>query len=221
MTHIARTVILLGALLLMAACGGAAAPEPAPTGDVETAPRMTATNEITTSQEQAPLSNTESPALTSTQVPSRSGEAKRSPANALHATGKPDTTASTPTAVESERLVPTPSRGGNGIVPISEEQARQELRKAGVLTTGWKTNFTLRSIDYGDLFSGGPGKDGIPAIDAPKFETVAEADEWLDEREPVQVVNLNGDARAYPMQIMMWHEVVNDTVGGEPVVITY
>ncbi len=106
-------------------------------------------------------------------------------------------------------------------MPISEEQARRELRKAGILTTGWKTNFTLRSIDYGDLFSGGPGKDGIPAIDAPKFETVAESDEWLDDREPVQVVNLNGDARAYPMQIMMWHEVVNDTVGGEPVVITY
>ena len=126
-----------------------------------------------------------------------------------------------PTMAETEAPTPALSGGRNGIVPISEEQARQELRKAGILTTGWKTNFTLRSIDYGDLFSGGPGKDGIPAIDAPKFETVAEADEWLDDREPVQVVNLNGDARAYPMQIMMWHEIVNDTVGGEPVVITY
>lgn len=206
MTHIARTVILLCTLLLMAACGGAAPPEPVPTRDVETAPRMPTASAAPSPQEPAPAGNTQATAPASTQISSAAGQEKPSPA---------------PTEDATEAPTPALSGGGNGIVPISEEQARQELRKAGVLTTGWKTNFTLRSIDYGDLFSGGPGKDGIPAIDAPKFETVAEADEWLDEREPVQVVNLNGDARAYPMQIMMWHEVVNDTVGGEPVVITY
>ena len=86
---------------------------------------------------------------------------------------------------------------------------------------GWDTNFNLRSVDYDDILGGGPNKDGIPAIDAPIFQTVTEADEWLDGREPVQVVLIDGDARAYPMQIMMFHEIVNDTVGGEPVVITY
>ena len=69
--------------------------------------------------------------------------------------------------------------------------------------------------------TGGPPKDGIPSIDNPAFESVADADVWLHDVEPVQVVDLNGDARAYPVQIMVWHELVNDTVGGEPVVITF
>ena len=73
----------------------------------------------------------------------------------------------------------------------------------------------------GEITGGGPGKDDIPPIDQPKFETVSEANDWLVDREPVQVVNIDGDARAYPLQIMIWHEVVNDTVGGEPVVVTY
>ena len=43
---------------------------------------------------------------------------------------------------------------------------------------------------------------------------------WEDQ-EPVQVVEINGDVRAYPLQIMIWHEVLNDIVGGEPVLVTY
>ena len=192
--------------------------------DVVATPRMTAASETLASQEPTALGNTETAAPASIQISSTAGQETPSLTNVPQATHKPDMAPSpSPAPTEAATEAPTPARPDReaGIVPISEEQARQELRKAGILTTGWRTNFTLRSIDYGDLFSGGPGKDGIPAIDAPNFDTVAEADEWLDDREPVQVVNLNGDPRAYPMQIMMWHEVVNDTVGGEPVVITY
>ena len=46
-------------------------------------------------------------------------------------------------------------------------------------------------------------------------------DKWLWRKEPVQVANINGDVRAYPLQILIWHEVVNDVVGGEPVTVTY
>jgi len=88
-------------------------------------------------------------------------------------------------------------------------------------TSVWKTNFSLRSISYEEIRGGGPGKDDIPPIDDPTFESIEEADQWLEDREPVQVANIKGDARAYPLQIMIWHEIVNDTVGGEPVVITY
>jgi hypothetical protein len=63
-------------------------------------------------------------------------------------------------------------------------------------------------------------KDGIPAIDEPRFETVEEVD-WLVDKEPVIVVELNGDARAYPLQIMTWHEIVNDEVGGTPLAVTF
>ena len=212
MTHIGRVVTLFCALLLISACGGTTSSE---TAVVETAPNAgpTQSGPTGTPTSDATISAA-SAADIKTNVPS--------PTPVPKATYRPTGEGSpAPATVATEARTPAPSGRGDGIVPIGEDQARQELRKAGVLTTGWKTNFTLRSIDYGDIFSGGPGKDGIPAIDAPKFGTVAEADEWLDDREPVQVINLNGHARAYPMQIMMWHEIVNDTVGGEPVVITY
>lgn len=72
-----------------------------------------------------------------------------------------------------------------------------------------------------DIIFGGPPPDGIPAIDNPKFVSVEEADEWLDDREPVVVVDEFGEPRAYPIQILIWHEIVNDTVGGVPLAVTY
>ncbi len=76
-------------------------------------------------------------------------------------------------------------------------------------------------IDPLNIMPGGPAPDGIPPIDEPQFVTVAEADDWLSETEPVLVVDIDGDVRAYPVQILMWHEIVNDTVGGVPLTITY
>ncbi len=63
--------------------------------------------------------------------------------------------------------------------------------------------------------------DGIPAIDDARFVSVAEADEYLEGNEAVVVLDIEGDARAYPVQILIWHEIVNDVVGGVPVSITY
>jgi len=62
--------------------------------------------------------------------------------------------------------------------------------------------------------------DGIPSIDDPVFIGPAGAT-WLHEREPVIAIDLEGDARAYPLQILTWHEIVNDTVAGTPVVVTF
>ncbi len=85
----------------------------------------------------------------------------------------------------------------------------------------WKTDFQNRTIDIEDVVSGGPPKDGIPAIDDPKFVSVREADQWLENREPVAVVRVGEVARAYPLQILMWHEIVNDEVGETPVSVTF
>ena len=63
--------------------------------------------------------------------------------------------------------------------------------------------------------------DAIPSIDEPNFDTVEAAGGWLEAREPVIAFELNGDARAYPLRILTWHEIVNDVVGGEPVIVTY
>jgi len=63
-------------------------------------------------------------------------------------------------------------------------------------------------------------RDAIPALDQPRFISVG-AVEWLAEREPVIEIEIDGDARAYPLQILTWHEIVNDTIGGTPVIVTF
>ncbi|MGH9110922.1 MAG: DUF3179 domain-containing (seleno)protein [Acidimicrobiales bacterium] len=61
---------------------------------------------------------------------------------------------------------------------------------------------------------------GIPAIDEPKFLSAGRVD-FLEDEEPVMALEIGDDARAYPLQIMTWHEIVNDTVDGVPVAVTY
>lgn len=75
-------------------------------------------------------------------------------------------------------------------------------------------------VDPQQIISGGPPPDGIPPIDAPQFVPAADVD-WLSEDEPVVYLELNGEVHAYPVQILIWHEIVNDTVGGVPVAVTY
>ncbi|MSP68263.1 MAG: DUF3179 domain-containing protein [Alphaproteobacteria bacterium] len=83
-----------------------------------------------------------------------------------------------------------------------------------------RTDFAKRAVDFDDVLSGGPPKDGIPAIDSPIFRPVVEVDD-VAEMEPVIAVTVNGEQRAYPLQVLIWHEIVNDVVGGVPVAVTY
>lgn len=69
--------------------------------------------------------------------------------------------------------------------------------------------------------SGGPPKDGIPAIDEPRFESAGAADARLADGDRVIGIHIGGEARAYPQAILVWHEIVNDTVGGTPVSVSY
>lgn len=85
----------------------------------------------------------------------------------------------------------------------------------------FRTDFANTSIDYREVLSGGPPKDGIPALDDPQFVGVADAAEWLRDVEPVVRVQVGEDARAYPLQILTWHELVNDTVGDLPLVVSF
>jgi len=81
------------------------------------------------------------------------------------------------------------------------------------------TDFTRMSVDPAEVRSGGPPKDGIPAIDDPVLIPVAEGD--IPAREPVVSVEIDGDARAYPVRYLMWHEIVNDRFEARPVSVTY
>lgn len=85
----------------------------------------------------------------------------------------------------------------------------------------WKTDTSKKSIDLSELISGGPPKDGIPSINNPDFISRKEADSWVGEDEPVIAFQLNGMARAYPLQILIWHEIVNDHFGDTPVLVTF
>ena len=83
-----------------------------------------------------------------------------------------------------------------------------------------RTDFTQKSIDFSEILSGGPPKDGIPSIDKPKFLPAGAVSE-LGPEEPVITVAVDGKARAYPLSILIWHEIVNDKIGSTPLTVTY
>lgn len=82
-------------------------------------------------------------------------------------------------------------------------------------------NETLLDELADNLVSGGPGPDGIPAIENPVYISVAEANDFLDNSDIVFGLNYSGEYLAYPQKILVWHEIVNDLVGGEQISITY
>ncbi len=85
----------------------------------------------------------------------------------------------------------------------------------------WETDFSRHTVPLEEIVSGGPPKDGIPALDEPRFISVSEADTWLSKRDPVVLLEEGGEARAYPLEILIWHEIVNDVVRGRPVAVTF
>lgn len=99
---------------------------------------------------------------------------------------------------------------------------------------GWNfewpnTDFTKHLVPFSDILSGGPPKDGIPSIDQPKYISIEEAmaepsilgRAGLGSKEPVISIFINGEARAYPLRILTWHEIVNDELGGVPITVTF
>lgn len=108
---------------------------------------------------------------------------------------------------ETKILEATPANP-NSNVPISDRKI--------LITDGVK-----HSVPLNEILSGGPSKDGIPSIDNPKFLSVTEADKFLKDGEAGQGLCIGGDCRFYPYQIIVWHEIVNDSVGGQPALVTY
>ena len=90
------------------------------------------------------------------------------------------------------------------------------------LAEEWKnTDFEQRNIELREITRGGPPKDGIPPIDAPHFVSTTDAAHWLVPQEPVVTLEHGGEARAYPLQILIYHEIVNDRIAGTPVTVTF
>ncbi len=89
--------------------------------------------------------------------------------------------------------------------------------------TEWPdTNFSQASVDFSEIKSGGPPRDGIPSIDDPQFAPPGTTYPLaLGPEEPVISLEIGGEARGYPLRILTRHEIVNDTIGGRPVAVTY
>ena len=85
----------------------------------------------------------------------------------------------------------------------------------------WDTDFEIHTVPYVEIRAGGPPRDGIPPIDRPVFAAVREAPDYLVDDEPVLVLERGEERRAYPLSILILHEIVNDVVGGEPLAVTY
>lgn len=113
-----------------------------------------------------------------------------------------------------DKIEPSPREfGPEALIPSEVPDIPTEIRFTD-------PGFGPPLVQSGDLKPGGPGPDGIPAINTPRFHRTDEVG-FLEENEPVFVLELGGEARAYPLQILVWHEIVNDTVAGIPVAVTY
>jgi len=82
------------------------------------------------------------------------------------------------------------------------------------------TDTSVSSIDIDAIMGGGPAKDGIPALTNPEFVSVDDTQVPADDVQGI-LLDIDGDVRYYPYNILVWHEVVNDEVGGKPVTVTF
>jgi hypothetical protein len=107
------------------------------------------------------------------------------------------------------------------VVDMTKESLEKE--NSGVFETKeiMVTDGVRHSVPLEEILSGGPPKDGIPSIDEPKFVSISEANDWLEDNDPGIAVSLDGVNRFYPYQILVWHEIVNDTVGGQRILVSY
>jgi Protein of unknown function (DUF3179) len=100
--------------------------------------------------------------------------------------------------------------------PVDLAEARLDFDR-----TGWSTDFARHSVPLEEVHAGGPPRDGIPPIDRPRPVAQRAGERFLSARDPVIAVAVRGEARAYPVRILVWHEIVNDRVGGRAITVTY
>ena len=103
----------------------------------------------------------------------------------------------------------------------SPARSQDSCNPANLSTANWSTDFCNSQVDFNEILVGNPTKNGIPSVTDPAMESVEEAANWLSDRSPVIALEIDGDARAYPLAILMWHEIANDEVAGMPVAVTF
>lgn len=85
---------------------------------------------------------------------------------------------------------------------------------------GWNTNFAISSVPLADIMDSGMGRDEIAPIDSPRLQR-ADTVTWLGQQSPVIAVVINGEARAYPLAVLLRHQIINDVIDGQAVAVTF
>jgi len=114
-----------------------------------------------------------------------------------------------------------PNDSSENTFPNSPSSMDSELQDRQQPTPTSSESEQKHSIPLEESKDGGPGKDGIPSIDNPKFTSTAEADQFLGDDAEGLGISLNGQTRFYPYTILVRHEIVNDTFQGTPLAVTY
>ncbi|MDQ3938092.1 MAG: DUF3179 domain-containing protein [Chloroflexota bacterium] len=111
--------------------------------------------------------------------------------------------------------------GGPSAAP-SPSEATASTSPVPAATGAWRTDFSrlAEGVSLDEFMRALPFRDAIPSLQQPTLATASEID-WIGDDEPVIAVERNGEWRAYPLQIMLWHEIVNDVLGDEPTVVTF
>jgi len=113
----------------------------------------------------------------------------------------------------SFQVTSTPETVANPIKPVAIDFESTEL-------VIMETNGVKHLIPLDKIKGGGPPKDGIPSIDNPVFADI-QGSQFMSDSDTVIGLEINGEAKAYPLSILVWHEIVNDNVGGTTVAVTY
>jgi len=129
------------------------------------------------------------------------------------------TPTATATAPSTPSLSPTRTPDPEELRRLDQEQSAQRTRDF-IERNYPNNNYEVRAVELHEIYPVLP-RDGIRAILQPTFESSEDAAAWLDDEEPVIAVELEGEARAYPLQILTWHEIVNDELAGHPLLVTY
>ena len=204
----APPIILLIAALLAAFAAACSAAAPSPTRSPDP-PTLAPTS--------ARVDSPSAPAASPTIAPTT--------AAANPTDGNPGATATAPAAspapTPSAPDPPGPDATHNAYGVPADPDYAESLAASRIQTAVWETDFRFHAVPYEEILSGGVGRDGIPPIDDPSFASVGAAREWLADTEPVIALEHGGEAKAYPLQILIWHEIVNDDIAGLPVAATY
>jgi hypothetical protein len=116
--------------------------------------------------------------------------------------------------------IAAPDPRGASAETAADKTTTPDISRLSVPSEPWATDFSIATIDLAEI-QGSVPRDAIPAIDDPVFESIDQARTWMNGRAPLIALEIDGDARGYPLAILLWHEIVNDMVGRRPVVVTF